>query len=302
MTKQTKKIIMNKPFKKMKTPFNILAYLFLLGSFCLFQACADENLLEQTSSSLEIKELTDEIAVESNFEEIDDLAMAAMEHDFGNSEGRTERDLRFECASLTEEQVGETRIVIIDFGDGCEGPHGHIRKGRIIITITGHHWETGSTHVTELVNFYVDDVYIEGTRTTTNISESVESNFKFSMVLSGGKVTWSDELFATREAEHVRTFYRTDNLIGDEMYLEGQVNGVNKDGVIYTGEIVEPLVFTRTCRASDKMPIPISGVKQHTVNEENAIIDFGDGTCDHLATVTKNGETKEIEIKFRRRR
>ena len=292
---------MNKPSKKMKTSINILTFFSLIVISALFQACSENGILNENVGNTELIQLTDEIDTDSNFEEVDDLVIAALEHDFSNSNGRHKKDERFDCAALIEELEGDTKVLTIDFGEGCVGPHGHVRKGMIVITIKGNHWEVGSSHISELFDFYIDDVHIEGTRSKFNISESEDSNPKFNIILSDGKLTWPDGTFATREAEHTRTIDRAQNPIGDQMYVEGQSNGVNREGEEYFNEIISPLMYSRSCEFG-KMPIPVVGIKQHMVNDELVIIDFGNGDCDNLATATRNGESKEFEIQFRRRK
>lgn len=301
MTKQTKKNTMNKLSNKMKNSINILAIFFLIGISVLFQACTENGALNENMNDTAIVQLTDEIDADSNFEEIDDLVIAAMENDFNASNGRHENDERFKCATLDKHQEGEIDIITIDFGEGCEGPHGHVRKGKIVISVKGNPWEPGSSHMSELLDFYIDDVHIEGTRSKINVSESLDSSPKFNITLIDGKITWPDGTFATREADHTRTIDRTQNPIGDQIYVEGQSSGMNKEGEEYYNEIISPIVFSRSCELG-KMPIPISGIKQHTVNEVLTIVDFGNGECDNLATATTNGQSKEFEIKFRRRK
>lgn len=289
---------MNKRTEKIKSSFRLALAFYLFVTVSLFQACSDENQFDKAMESNTDELYSDDIDADSNFEEIEDLSMAAMEHDFNGTGGRSERDARFECATLTESLNGDVKVITVDFGEGCEGPNGHVRKGVILISITGDHREIGAIHSTELVDFYIDSLQIEGKSIKTNISESVDSAPKFSIVLTNGKITWPDGSYASREAEHIRTIFRSGNPSEDEMQLEGTVNGVNKEGVQYQVEIIEPLVFKRSCMGK----IPVSGTKEHTLNDELAAIDFGDGQCDNLATVTKNGITTEIEIKFRRRK
>ena len=297
-SKQTKKITMNKRTEKIKTSFRLALAFYLFTVVSLFQACSDENQINKASGSSEFEAYSDDIDVDSNFEDIEDLSTAAMDYDFNATGGRSERDARFDCATLTESTDGNVRVITIDFGDGCEGPNGRVRKGKIVISISGDHREIGATHTTELVNFYIDELHIEGKSVKTNISESVDSAPKFSIALTNGKITWSDGSYATREAEHTRTIYKSNDSSDDEMLLEGTVSGVNKESVQYQVDIIEPLVFKRSCMGK----IPVSGTKGYTVNDELATIDFGDGACDNLATVTKDGVITEIEIKFRRRR
>ena len=61
--------------------------------------------------------------------------------------------------------------------------------------------------------------------------------------------------------------------------------------------IITPLLRNRTCM------FPSRGVIEITRGGEMMTIDFGDGDCDNIALVTKDGEDEEIELvsgKFRK--
>ena len=45
------------------------------------------------------------------------------------------------------------------------------------------------------------------------------------------------------------------------------------------------------------MPFPVSGVVENVKNDSKATLDYGNGDCDKLATITINGVTKEIVLK-----
>jgi hypothetical protein len=48
---------------------------------------------------------------------------------------------------------------------------------------------------------------------------------------------------------------------------------------------------------SCKMPFPVSGIVEILKNELKATLDYGQGECDKLATITVNGVTKEIVLR-----
>ena len=45
------------------------------------------------------------------------------------------------------------------------------------------------------------------------------------------------------------------------------------------------------------MPFPVKGVVTIVKNDAEATLDYGNGDCDDLATITKNGVAKEIHLK-----
>jgi len=75
--------------------------------------------------------------------------------------------------------------------------------------------------------------------------------------------------------------------------LEGESKFVVSDGKTYTSEIVEPVVMNFECNNSF---IPVSGVEKWNDAGEKYEIDYGDGTCDNIATITENGESKVVDF------
>jgi hypothetical protein len=45
------------------------------------------------------------------------------------------------------------------------------------------------------------------------------------------------------------------------------------------------------------MPFPVNGIVDINKNDVLATLDYGNGECDNLATMTTNGESKVIELK-----
>jgi len=274
-------------------------FTLLVAAVCVmtFFSCDEQNSIEVQSDAV-LDEISDDVELETSFEEVDDLAIAGAEHDFSTG-GKSERDGRFECAELTKEETEGGVIITIDFGDGCTGPNGIVKTGIIQITKSGNHWIPGSTLVIELIDFTINEVALEGIRTVTNISESIDVAPVFSIILEGGKATWPSGTTATREVDRTRTLIRDNNPLGDEVHVEGITRGVNREGNNVEVLILERLVFKRSCRGGNKF-IPVSGVKQITVGERVYTIDFGDGTCDNIATKTVNGVATEFTINPRR--
>ena len=259
----------------------------------------DSNVI---ASEVVLAGISDDVDMDAAYEEVDDLTIAGMELDYeADQGGRFERDRRFDCAKVNKEEIESGVIITIDFGNGCVGPNGKVRAGIVQITMIGRHWEPGSTMTTELIDFSMDSVLIEGTRIYTNISESVVGTPIFSYELIGGKMTWTDGTYATRDARGTRTLYRTDNPLGDEIHIDGSAEGVNRDGENYTMIITEALVIKRECNWR-RHPIPVAGTKEINVGDDLIIVNFGDGECDNLITITINGVTFEREIEFKRRR
>ncbi len=239
---------------------------------------------------------------EADFDEIDDISSNMMGYSDGSIGGRTsgnDVDNRLQCAIVTHDK--EAKTITIDFGDGCTGPHGVVRSGIIFITYTGKRFIPGSKWTITLRNFYINNRHIEGTRTVENVSETIDDSPKFHIILTDGKITWPDETFATREVDRYRVWVRAANPLNDEVHiLEGSVaSGLNRRGINYSTTVLADLIFKRTCRGQNKARIPVQGIKEVTVGDKTYLVDFGDGECDSIVTITTNGETREVDLSDR---
>jgi len=260
-----------------------------------FTSCSEDG---EENSVVDDLDLESEAAVDANFEDVDDIVNAGVE--FSSASGRVEEDEILEGATVTHDM--NNNIIIIDYGTGVEGPGGRIRKGKVIITYENLRWEPGAFRQVTFEEFSIDDVLVEGIRRLENTSESTDDNPEFSVTLTGGQLTFTDGTTITREVDKLRVWNRAANPINDSVSVTGTANGSRRDGVTYEVEIIERLVYKRGCRVG-RVFIPVSGVKQITSGDDVAIIDYGDGECDNIVTVTINdGEPFEMNLRLRGRR
>ncbi|MEM7298140.1 MAG: hypothetical protein AAF391_07725 [Bacteroidota bacterium] len=257
-----------------------------------FTSCSDDAESDMATSIIEQADLESEAALESNLEDVDVIVAAGMETI--DVSGRLQDDEVIRCAAITHDE--ENNTLTIDYGDGCEGPRGRVRAGKIIITYDSRKLEPGSFRQATFEDFSVDGVLIEGTRRVENIAASLDENPKFEVSLTGGKMTFEDGTAATRETSHTREWVRATNPLEDETWIEGSASGSRRDGASYSTVITERLVYSRACRGS-RVFIPVSGVKEITFGDNVMVVDYGDGECDNIVTVTINGgEPFEKEI------
>jgi hypothetical protein len=258
----------------------------------------DEAVLQQESS-----EAIEEAVTDSYYEDADDMASLAV---IGEEAGRLAEDANDDriynaCAEVTftpgdgstpENPFG---VVVIDFSandpDGCTDPRGNVRKGKIVIEFEGRRLTPGSVAVITFVGYEINGVKLEGTRTITNISANTEVAPKFNIVLENGVITWPDGSDATREHDLVREWHRENIPANDYMLVWGTASGENRRGVAYEMEIDEnhPIRHNRFC------PLPVSGIKTFVTETHTIVIDFGDGECDRLITITVDGVSREVE-------
>ncbi len=283
-----------------KLPILITALITLF-----FFACSEDSDFQDASTAFtdEIAEVNSataeysanaETAVATSLEEVDLIIDEGLDQYFrGLGKGRYGL---LECAEVTVDTAANTMTV--DFGDGCEDMNGVVRSGMIILERSGDKLEIGSFHKVTFQAFTVDSVQIDGVRTSTNITDTaaVDGLEVTQVVLTGGVITFNDTVSITRESELTRTRFRGDLETPGYTSLTGSASGTLNDGTAYTSTIVDEIYMTREC----DLHVPVSGVKDLVAGDLTAELDYGDGTCDNLATLTINGESTEIELEARK--
>lgn len=272
---------------------NLVSVWVVVLAFLFVTACNEDEA--SLPGEEEVTQVGDESDIANSFDEIEDLAFIGI---FATSDlgGRVETDERLGCATVTKEEVEGIVTVVIDFGDGCTGPDGRTRVGKIIVVHDGKIWQYDSSITITMEGFSINGIQIEGTRTVTNKTTQSSNGIVHQVSLVGGKITWNDGTFATRDANKTRTWNRSNvSPREDTLTLEGGASGQNRKGVSYVMEIIEPVIFKRNCRNS-KIFIPVSGVKQITTENAVITVDFGDGECDRKVIVTRNGASREVTL------
>jgi hypothetical protein len=304
--------------KTTKSSIGLRAATAVITVFVMFLvSCSDSNKIDYTSN--DNANVQSEANSDAQTEETDDMAAVVLSSDNGPLSGSRSdgssiggrnisniNDQRFQCATVTLEFASDNvaaspgvaanphGYITINFGAGCTGPGGRVRKGIIKIEFKGRRFLPGSTVITTFQDYYVDGVKIEGTRTLTNISANETAPVSFT-IAEDGKVTWPDGTFATRVATRTRTWNRTTNPTGDSWTVTGSASGVNRKGREYTMTITKALVYKRECAITKKVFIAVEGTKELTCESKKVTIDYGSGDCDNKVTITINGRSKDVE-------
>lgn len=269
----------------------MIAGLFLTA---LVSSCQNEDEMGQISDA-DVESVETEAAADAALEEVDEIAFYSM---LTASGGRIEEDENspVRCAEINHDR--ENKRITVNFGDeGCEDWKGRLRTGMIIIDYTDHRFIPGAIHIITFDNFTIDGVAIAGSRTITNTSETL-ADFVSTDIDVNISLTWPNEGGTyTRIGSWSKERIRTPNPINDQIIVSGGVTGVNKGGLAYTVDITKDIVWKRGCALSKGVFVPVEGLKVKTIGDDLVlIIDFGEGECDNLATVTRNGIEKEIEL------
>ena len=269
-----------KDLLKLMTANALIALLFML----MMSACQRNEDTQNFNSDLS----GDNSRAEFVSDDAENMGNAAV---MGQSGFRVEENFLGQCATVTNDTVNH--IVTIDFGTvNCMGVDGRNRRGKIIISYTGHYFDEGSVKTFSFDNYYVNDNHVEGTRTVTNEGLNTAAHFHWAITSAitvtrtdGNVITWN----RTGEREMIGG-QGTDTIWDDEYSITGTATGT-RNGNAYTAEITSPLIRSLSCHFIS------SGVIQITpANHPVVTIDFGNGTCDDAATITCNGHTRTISM------
>lgn len=276
-------------------------------SFSVFITCLllctacernDENITSQDITMADDDAITS-LMYDQAFTEVD-MVLEQLEYVWAHS--LIKKSITDTCPVIYvdhNDSVFWPKTITIDFGtDGCLGPFGTERKGEIITTITDRYLKEGSVRAVTFDNFYINDFKIEGTKTVTNEGFNNDGFMYFTVELTGGKIITPTGKEITREFSHTRTWIEgrlTPRWRWDDKYLiNGDASGINRFGKTYSRTIASPLLFETACRWIT------SGVVEIQIEDHPLItLDYGNGECDDEATITVNGETKDIKLKGR---
>jgi hypothetical protein len=193
------------------------------------------------------------------------------------------------CAAVTVmPAVGFPKTITIDFGNGvCIASNGITRKGKISIALSDSVRKPGSKAVMTFVNYYVNNYKKEGAITWTNTS--IPSTKSWQRKVENGKITAPDGKFwlhsGVREAVQIAGANTPHTLLDDIMLITGNHTVTNAEGKTRDCFITEALQKKTICDNIGTGKLKVQGAG-HT-----AIIDFGNGDCDKLATIWIDGQT-----------
>lgn len=199
-----------------------------------------------------------------------------------------------DCATVTVERTDTTKTVTVDFGtEGCEVRGGHIVKGKLIITYEINVDELSKTITYNLVDFFIDDAQIAGSKTIVRQRENANGNPQYTMNLEL-EITFSDGAQVSRTGNKTREWIEGafNGNWGDNVFqITGAWQTTFVNGNVHSTTITTPLRREASCR------FLVSGVLEIVRTNFSGSLDYGDGTCDNLALFTNAaGEQREIRL------
>jgi hypothetical protein len=271
----------------MKSKIHLLLVLPFLISGFLFTSCKKED---ESDVMIAFVETDDEIAgfFDEVYTEVDEVSLKdyAMKNVTVLTEGQS-------GTRIVETNIsGDTLIHVVTFNDFINGnlTNERVKNGKITINVLGRPLQTTFWRKVNFNGFSVNGHQLEGVKIIEKTGQHV-----YSVSLSGGKVSFTDGKTHIREFSRTRTMnagFGTPFFIWDDEYeIEGTTAGINRKGKSYQHTISEPLVIKMNCRWITQ------GVIDFSVEDQTATLDYGNGECDRIATLTFNDENYTIKLK-----
>lgn len=198
------------------------------------------------------------------------------------------------CAVVTITGSFPAKNIKIDFGTGCTSPWGVVRKGIINIVLTDSLRKTGATATVTFDNYYVNGFKKEGTIIWTNTTVAGSGTPSFRRQVQNGKITSPAGVYWLHTADinitQTAGASTPNNLTDDIFSITGTRTVTNPAGKTRTSTTQTALQKKAACANVDQ------GVVRVDAPNHYALIDFGNGTCDNLATISIDGRTPRTII------
>ncbi|MFL5811520.1 MAG: hypothetical protein ACJ749_18500 [Flavisolibacter sp.] len=195
--------------------------------------------------------------------------------------------------------------VVIDFGTaGCLGRDGHRRYGQMIIVYTGRLIIPGKSATTSFERFRIDDISVVGKHVITNTTGNTTGSnmLQYTIDVTDAKLSKPNGNYSIWNSHRVITQTEGNGTIlpiDDVFKITGSARGKVKHGDMLYGwvsEITEPLIKKFSCHWISK---GIIRVKRENLSDTSvwvATLNYGNGNCDFLATLTINGVEHQIQL------
>lgn len=198
------------------------------------------------------------------------------------------------CAVVTVTGSFPAKNISIDFGTGCTNAFGVTRKGIINIVLTDSLRKSGSVATVTFNNYYINGFKKEGTITWTNTTVVGSGIPSWNRKVVNGKITAPTGDFWLHTADiniSMTAGANTPNNLTDDIFsISGTRTVTNPAGRTRTSTTLTALQKKAACSNIDKGTLQVQG-PSHV-----AVIDFGNGTCDNLATISIDGRTPRTII------
>ena len=187
------------------------------------------------------------------------------------------------------------KTLTLDFGTGCTSADGIVRKGKIIYVFTGPILFPGDSATVTFDQYNVNGYGLQGAYLIANTSNNTVG-VQYTTQVTNGIITYPDA--SNYHYSHHRVITQTTgmstpfDLSDDAFTISGNSSFSSSAGNSLVCNTTTPLVKTFVC------PHISAGVIAFTYNQSlNGTIDFGNGTCDNIATLIVGNIHKTITLR-----
>ncbi|WP_428230007.1 hypothetical protein [Flavobacterium sp.] len=285
----------------MKTKFLFIGTLVTLSFF--ISCNSDEKTNTEKTTAISNDEIITTTKIDASIEDVTNIAddQFNVQQNSTSKPGGPIKSFLPGCAIITTALNNNTWTKTIDFGvEGCTLENGNTVKGKMIISFANDFSASSQTISYTFDGFYHNGRKLQGSKSivrtikTTNLFATAHP---VSTAVIDLTITFDDGSVYTRKGTLVKETvagYGTWFNWEDNAYLvTGKGSTTFPNGDTFSAEITTPLEFEASC----KKPFALKGVVAITKNGATAVIDYGNGDCDALAKITKDGVTEEINLK-----
>lgn len=281
----------------MKT-INFFAKMTMVLGFAIgFAACdndaiSDEALAVAAQDEAQISSVSDDVLTDA-----DEYINANLSGFQMVTAAETQKIVAPRGATVTVVNEGNPfpKVITIDYGtEGVVGKRGNVFKGKIVVRVTGRMDVAGSSRTYTMLNFTVNGNSVKGIKTVTYNGDSTGKK-TWTVVVNDTVVKAADAKMITSKSTRIRTLLSNNNtpnvFFDDKFSIQGSSSGVNAAGKAYSVKITKPLII------DGAWPVFVEGTTLLETEKRIAVLDYGDGTRDMIATVTSNGVSKTITLR-----
>jgi len=184
------------------------------------------------------------------------------------------------------------KTIVLDYGDSTALANGRVLSGKITIYLTGPDSINGNTRTVTYDKFSNGYSTISGTSSKTRLRNSSQKEFSLSSNLT---ISFPDTTSMNRTEEKNITWISGANTpfnpADDVIEITGFIQVTDRKGNEYIKTITTALVKTGECRFITK-----GVVEFKTSAGKFATLDYGNGDCDNIATITTANGSKDITL------
>jgi hypothetical protein len=274
--------------------FNSISVVLFAAS--IFASCDREDGVQQGTEQEE-EQIIESASISEDASD-DALEITAIaEAQLMASGGRVASDM---CAVITHDLANKR--IIVDFGDGCVGPYGRERKGKIIITYSHIIGDSIANRIITFENYFVNNKGVTGVIELRDISINGEGNLVCTKRLVDLTITFPNGEQVVFNGSRIREWIggAGDDDRNNNVYrITGSVKGRWTTGRTFTHEIVEPIIADWSCAAQGNFA-RISGIVEVTklggYVDRKRRVDYGNGECDNIIVITTFRRTYNVTV------